>query len=139
MGVSASDTMQPMVDAAKERVRKAWSAWLHGVLDLRDVPTRGRPGWLQKLLKKHGLTVSYETCRKWLAGLDLPDRANEAVLYAALGIRRDAEADADFAALAAIWPSLQQSHKALIMETAKMAEQAAKAAPEPARTKNRRG
>lgn len=123
MRASESDTMQPMVDTAKEAARAAWSEWLNSVLDQKEVPRRGRPGWLRQFLKSNGLKVSYETCRKWLAGLDLPDRANEAVLCKSLEIGRQ-PADIQFAELTEIWDSLPPARKEFVLATAKMAQAA---------------
>lgn len=120
--------MQPMVEAAKHQAREEFARWLNDHASRLSAPARGRPTWLKKLLKdKAGLKVSYETCRKWLGGLDIPDRANEALLYKALGVQVQAEAeDEEFEILRKIWRSLPPKSRTHIIETAVLAQAAAR-------------
>jgi hypothetical protein len=76
-------TMQLMVVRNKIEARKEFAKNLNVELDLQKVPRRGRAGWLQA---KIGKIVSRESCRKWLAGEDMPDQGNLSVLITALGI-----------------------------------------------------
>jgi hypothetical protein len=129
-----------MVEAAKYTAREQFSEWLNSHADRLDAPQRGRPKWLQKLLKdKAGLKVSYETCRKWLAGLDIPDRANESLLHKALGVQIQAEeSDPDFEALRQLWRELPPKSRAHIMEAALLAHSAAEATRPKEELKRRR-
>lgn len=131
--VLTTNTMQPMVEAAKYTAREEFAEWLNSHAHRLGAPLRGRPKWLQKLLKDEvGLKVSYETCRKWLGGLDIPDRANESLLHKALGVQIQAqEADQDFETLRQLWRSLPPKSRAHIMEAAQLAAQAAKSQDDP--------
>lgn len=118
-----------MVEAAKYTAREEFAEWLRGQCQRLGAPARGRPKWLQKRLKDDvGLNVSYETCRKWLSGLDMPDRANESLLFKALGVQYQAEeSDEEFEALRKIWRDLPSRSRSHIMETAILAHSAAQA------------
>lgn len=121
-------TMQPMVEAAKHLAREDFSKWLNAQCARLSAPVRGRPKWLKKRLEEQaGLRVSYETCRKWLGGLDIPDRANEALLHKALGVHIQAEsADEQFEILRNVWRSLPEKSRTHLLETALLAQTAAK-------------
>lgn len=140
--VRSPDTMQPMVEAAKYTAREEFAEWLNGHVQRLGAPVRGRPKWLQRLLEDEaGLKVSYETCRKWLAGLDIPDRANEALLHKALGVQVQAEeTDQEFEMLRKIWRSLPQKSRSHLIDTAMLAQSAAKAgnAEQPAAEQKKR-
>ncbi len=131
--------MQPMVEAAKDIAREQFAQWLNSHANRLDAPLRGRPKWLQKLLKDRvGLKVSYETCRKWLVGLDMPDRANESLLHKALGVQHQAEeSDPEFESLRQIWRTLPARSRSLIVEAAALAQSAARA-PQVAELKKRK-
>lgn len=128
MRVWRPDTIQPMVDTAKYTAREEFSRWLNSHADRLHAPSRGRPKWLQKRLKDEvGLNVSYETCRKWLGGLDMPERPNEALLYKALGVQIQAEeSDPQFEQLRQIWRTLPDKSRALILDAAALAQSAAR-------------
>lgn len=83
--------MQRMVVRTKSDARAAFSAALNGFLEALGVPSRGRPRWLYDRLKAHARreVVTYESCRKWLKGLDIPDQANLTILCDAIGATRD--------------------------------------------------
>lgn len=134
-------TLQPMSDAAngatKAQARQDFSRWLNDVCDRLDAPRRGRPGWLRKRLASRGLKVSYETCRKWLGGLDIPDRANEGILLEALGVKLVPQAtDAAYEALRRYWMDLPPEAQEHVLETARMAH-AAFHAPAPVKQRKR--
>lgn len=134
--------MQPMVEAAKHIAREDFSEWLNAHCARLGAPLRGRPKWLKDRLKTEvKLKVSYETCRKWLGGLELPDRANEALLHKALGVQVQAEEnDPAFDTLRRIWRTLAQKGKDHVLETAFLAQNAARAEnlePKPEQKKKR--
>jgi hypothetical protein len=70
----------------RRAARESFSERLGEVLDaVTDVPrTRGRRTWVAKQWN-----VSVETARKWLVGLDIPDRAHLAAICAKLGVSPD--------------------------------------------------
>lgn len=74
--------LQPMIALTKNEARKRFGQQLNTVCNALGAPVRGRPKWLQKQIRN---AVSYEQCRKWLAGIDIPDEANTAILVDSLG------------------------------------------------------
>ncbi len=81
--------MQLMVAPEKTTARLEFGALLNAALDHIDTcpPKRGRVRWLFKALKKNQVPlVSYEQCRKYLRGKDIPDQANLRIIAERLKI-----------------------------------------------------
>lgn len=121
--------MQFMVVRTKEAARLEFAKNLNAALDRMDAPKRGRPGWLSKELS--GL-VSRESCRKWLAGDDMPDQANLSVLLDHFKLNEQQlrtgswgpspdSADPRFAELQSAWPHLSDAERDVIMGVIRLA------------------
>lgn len=84
-------SMQRMVVRTKKDAKEAFANALNKFLERREVPVRGRASWLYDRLKAHARqeVVSYESCRKWIKGLDIPDQGNLTILCEAIGATRD--------------------------------------------------
>lgn len=91
MRVPGIGSMQRMVVRTKKDAREAFGVALNKFLDARKILVRGRASWLYDRLKSHARreVVSYESCRKWIKGLDIPDQANLTILCEAIGASRD--------------------------------------------------
>lgn len=125
-------TMQLMVATTKKQAREEFSKNLNRELDRLKAPQRGRPKWLQKELKN---IVTYESCRKWLKGLDIPDQGNLSVLVDTLGLNQQylrtgtwesapGASDNRFSELQKIWPDLDEKYQDHLVETARMGRKA---------------
>lgn len=112
-----------MVVLSKDEARAEFARNLNRELDRLSAPRRGRPGWLRAEL---GNLVSRESCRKWLAGEDMPDQANMSVLVDKLGLNQQflrtgkweaapGSRDARFAELEQAWPLLDDGAREAIM------------------------
>lgn len=122
----------------RRAAREAFSRRFAQVLDGRDeVPrTRGRRSWVAKKW-----SVSIETARKWLMGLDIPDRAHLAAIctdlraspdwmLTGLGSRHLADDDALLDRLVSAWCLLEVDHREQLVALAVfMSQRAPPAAP----------
>lgn len=119
--------LQPVVVITKEQAKAAFSRRLNQVLDEdANVPKeRGRRSWVAKRF-----SVSIETARKWLTGLDLPDEGNFARIVADLhvsaewlrsgqGDRRPQESDPVMDELQAVMRSLPTEDREEVLRYAK--------------------
>lgn len=87
-------TLQPMVVKTKEDAKREFSKRLRTEITKRfpDAPAdRGLVQWLYDLLRAHvgasrPAPVSYESCRKWLKGKEIPISPNLMLLCDATGI-----------------------------------------------------
>jgi hypothetical protein len=85
--------MQPMVVAAKDAQKKAFSERLHEAIDRADdAPRRterGRAPWLARVLKnKFKLTLSPQGITKWLEGHSIPDQTHLSMICKAIGVNQ---------------------------------------------------
>jgi hypothetical protein len=106
--------LQLMVVRTKDEAKAEFAKNLNHELDRLQVPRRGRPLWLRDKL---GKIVSRESCRKWLAGLDLPDQTNMSILIDRLELNEQllrtgtwgpapGAKDEQFVELQKAWPTL---------------------------------
>lgn len=135
--VPVARSLQPVVANTKEQTKAGFSKRMNGILDERaDVPkTRGRRQWIAKRY-----SVSVETARKWLMGLDMPDGVNLA------RIAEDLEVSADwlranvgspypnpddplFDELTRTWPSLRTEDRAEVVKYARFRQGSFPAGP----------
>ena len=117
------DSMQVMVVRTKNEAREEFARNLNRELDRLGAPRRGRPGWLRERING---VVSRESCRKWLAGEDLPDQANMSILIDALGLNQQllrtgqwepapSSRDERFVELEKAWPDLDDEARDAII------------------------
>lgn len=117
-------TMQLMVVRTKDEARQEFARNLNAQLNAQEAPKRGRPEWLRG---KIGRIVSRESCRKWLAGEDMPDQTNMSILIESLGLNEQqlrigrwsppppGSQDERLAKLTKSWPSLPDKVQNAIM------------------------
>lgn len=116
-------SLQLMVVRSKEEAREEFSRNLNRELDRLQAPRRGRPDWLRKQL---GNAVSRESCRKWLAGKDLPDQTNLSILIDRLQLNEQylrtgawgpapGSKDQRFVELEKAWPGLNDEARDAII------------------------
>lgn len=116
-------SMQLMVVRTKEEARAEFARNLNRELDRLSAPRRGRPGWLREKLSN---AVSRESCRKWLAGEDLPDQGNMSILIDTLDLNQQllrtgswepapSSKDQRFMELEKAWPHLEDPAREAIM------------------------
>lgn len=128
MRARVAGTVQFMVASpAKDEARELFSKNLNAELSAQEAPDRGRPDWLRrKLLSDGRLKVSRETCRKWLAGLDIPDQAHMSILISVFRLNLQklrtgtwepppGAHDENFVRLVKAWPDLDDRSRALVM------------------------
>lgn len=116
-------SMQLMVVRTKKQAREEFASNLNRELDRLNAPRRGRPGWLRERLNN---IVSRESCRKWLAGDDIPDQANMSILIDTLQLNQQllrtghwepapSSKDQRFVELEKVWPDLDEHEREAIM------------------------
>lgn len=134
-------SMQLMVVRTKDEAREEFAKNLNRELDRLEAPRRGRAGWLRKQL---GEIVSRESCRKWLAGEDLPDQANFSVLVDRLSLNAQmlrtgrwepgpSAKDQRFAELEKAWPELDDNARNAILAVLRAMKPSAQIATMPRR------
>lgn len=115
--------IQPMVVRNKEEAREEFAKNLNIALDNQKAPKRGRADWLRT---KIGKIVSRESCRKWLAGEDMPDQGNLSVILEVLGLNEQqlrtgkwsappGNQDERLTRITKSWPSLPENLQNAIM------------------------
>lgn len=137
-----SATLQRMVVTGKDAKRQRFGELLNGVLnEMGAPPGRGRVQWLYDRLKKGGKEfVSYEQCRKYVRGIDMPDHANFFLLCEQLGTRperlqptrnRQEAAGQDVALdeLLKIWGTSDDGAHDFILEAARLVQKRPPAVP----------
>lgn len=123
MRAPGADSMQLMVVRTKEEARAEFARNLNRELERLEAPRRGRAGWLRERL---GKVVSRESCRKWLAGEDLPDQGNMSILIDTLGLNQQllrtgrwepapSSKDERFLELEKAWPELDNEARNAIV------------------------
>jgi hypothetical protein len=120
-----------MVVRTKDQAKAEFAKNLNAALSAQGAPDRGRPEWLRRRLAP-GLEVSRETCRKWLAGIDIPDQAHMSVLIDRFRLNEQQLRtgswspppghDKDLDRLNALWAHLPPMIKAAIMGMIKAVE-----------------
>lgn len=132
-------SLQPMGTLERQAAREGFSRRFGEVLnDLEEVPrTRGRRTWIAKKWR-----VSTETARKWLIGLDIPDRAHLAAIcttlrvspdwmLTGLGRRNLQDDDALFDRLQTVWGYLSDDNREQLVALAIFLHGRAPQAPPP--------
>lgn len=123
MRASSRASMQLMVVRTKEEARQEFARNLNSELDRLKAPRRARPAWLREQI---GNIVSRESCRKWLAGEDIPDQANMSILIDTLHLNQQllrtgrwepapSSKDQRFVEIEKAWPDLADHERDAIM------------------------
>lgn len=132
-----------VANVKKDDLRREFGRWLSRELIAKGMPeSRGGPGWLKKELWIRGrIKISYESCRKWLIGLEFPEQAHLKALGDIFGIShspmtgnlsptKPKETDEQLEELLFLWQDLDTDGKDHVVTSAKLAK---RASPFPAR------